>query len=321
VNYIRGKQSDDWLKLSHDRKVSPQGYWQKADPNRKSVPTGRWVPLIPNSFGLPAGETCPGKTKFCESCYAANTENYSPQVRNNMLHNLRLLTEAATVDGMALLIYEMISRYVAEAERRDVAAKDMVFRIHWDGDFFSLDYAVAWATAMCQFPLVQFWTYTRSFREPVDVVPVLSQVPNLTLYISVDQYNIEAANRYPDVRRAACADDYLHARDLAPEALPCPENSGKMRLMNGGRGACTDCKWCITGKRDILFSISHKENEYVQPLLIPEFKHHLGICKLPDCSNEVLDVPGRRGPKPEYCCTEHRWAMRKKKYRTPEKVS
>jgi hypothetical protein len=247
------------LHLSLDRKVSPDGWYQ----DRKS----RWVPTVPNSFGLPAGESCPGKTEFCNDCYAVNSER-SKGVKEAMDHNLRLLKEAGTVDAMSELLTDGVHMFEKIADRRDVPKQGRMFRVHWDGDFFSVDYAKAWAKTMRLFPNITFWAYTRSFVEPVDVLPELVDVPNLALYLSTDKYNVDAAHemlqRYPGrLNLAACDNNFVEARDLVRgrRAVVCPENLGRFALMNRsrhdesrGEGACVRCNLCPQSKADIIFS-------------------------------------------------------------------
>jgi hypothetical protein len=259
--FKRGAQSSDDLRLSLVRKVSQEGWFQES--------AKRWVPQDPNALGLlaGAGNSCPGETKFCKSiCYAKNSENGSG-VRALVTANLALLREAEDIHAMKALLVDMISRYVAESQRIGIASNDHVFRIHWDGDFFSEDYARAWKMAMAEFPDVLFWVYTRSFVEPVDVVPELYGIPNLALYLSVDEYNVDAAYElrngdFPDLRFAFCAEDYKRARALDREraGIICPENIGRLALMENGMGACVTCGICPQARRDIYFSTSHVED-------------------------------------------------------------
>lgn len=258
--HVRGQQPRTGLILSHDRKVSPLGQYQAS--------RDRWVPLTPNSFGLPAGTSCPGKTSFCEKCYAARSE-HSKGVGANMRHNLEQLTAAGTVDAMAQLIDEMLDRYRAEADRRELTGDRRLFRIHWDGDFFSLDYAQAWAEVLPDYPDIQFWCYTRSFTDPVNVVPILRNCGNLTVYLSVDGDNATAAHQvaadHPGILLAYSALDYATARTLVPDGrrgpVPCPENDASkgIDLMTDGVGACVTCQLCPKGRRDISFATSHRE--------------------------------------------------------------
>lgn len=287
------------LQLSRDRKVSPRGWYQES--------RNRWIPTIRNSFGLPAGASCPGKTPFCESCYAARNENQSG-VRDAVTNNLNLLQEAATVDGMTVLLAEMMVRFLKSADNKGVPAEDLWFRVHWDGDFFSLDYARAWARVIQGTPQVRYWAYTRSFVAPVNVVPILAEIENLSLYLSADEHNIEAAKAavalYPDVHLALCAVDYESARALAPErrSIVCPENALKMPLMKEGRGACVDCKLCPDGRADVLFATSHREDEKV--LVASSIGMAAGECANPDCRKPL--APSTGGPR-KWCSPQCRW--------------
>ena len=252
------------LHLSKDRKVSPHGIFQAKD--------NRWLPSVPNSFGLPAGASCPGRTTFCDACYAVRSEQ-SQGVRAAMEHNLTLLSAARTVSGMAELLDEAITYFEQLATRRGLDRRDWVFRIHWDGDFFSLAYARAWAQVIAAHPRVQFWAYTRSFNDRVNVVPILVGLDNLALYLSVDQWNVDRARvqvaAHPQVRLAGSHEDFKGARILTvlargldgktTSSINCPENAGLIKLMNDGRGACTDCRVCITGSTDVAFATSRRE--------------------------------------------------------------
>lgn len=260
---MRGMQKDpSKLKLSFDRKVSNTGWWY----GKRNF----WVATTPNSFGLPAGDSCPGRTSFCDQCYGVNTEIHMPQVRTVLEHNLRLLQEAGGSWAMHELLREMVGRYWRYVERKGMPMDQRIFRIHWDGDFFNKDYAHAWRATIQAFPHIKFWTYTRSFF----VVSVLHDLPNLKLYLSIDRDNAQQAGyvivSYPTVLLAGCAEDYRRARELVGERqhLICPENSGRLGLNDGGVGACVKCMLCPEGKRDVLFSTSHRENVDQQMVLI-----------------------------------------------------
>jgi len=150
------------LKLSSDRKVSPVSKWSNGNK--------RWEPMVPNAFGLLAGDdggSCPGATDACKSvCYAARTERVFSSARRLVAHNLELLRAADGVDGMADLLEQAVGAFKLahrKAEAKSGSSVPMVFRIHWDGDFFSTDYAEAWAQVIRSNSDVQFWAYTRSF--------------------------------------------------------------------------------------------------------------------------------------------------------------
>ena len=136
------------LKRSHDRKVA-----NAVSPNGKTA-------LIANTFGLPAGKaySCPGATSICESvCYAGKLEKVYKGVRTNLLHNWELLKDA-DIDTMSLLLDNMINSFRKDCEKRNAK---MLFRIHWDGDFFNDTYAYAWKAIITNHPDIQFWVYTR----------------------------------------------------------------------------------------------------------------------------------------------------------------
>ena len=228
------------LKTSHDRKVS--------------VNHGKGVG---NSFGIPAGISCPGKTATCERiCYAGKLEKIYPNVRGVLMHNWDLLKDA-TRSEMLTLINDMITSFSKDCDKRGVEKK---FRIHWDGDFFSYDYALAWATVISVHPDVQFWAYTRSF----EYVGLFERLPNLSLYLSVDKDNLNDAKRvrirYRWVRWAyldeTMADAAVPVKDFTgrPGAM-CPENVKRIPLITEKTGACISCNLCVEGKADVRFAI------------------------------------------------------------------
>lgn len=258
------------LKLSNDRKVSPV-----------VVPKGAgWTPALANAFGLPAHVSCPGATDVCRRiCYAARTERTFTSAGRLVAHNLRVLQDIGEdPSDLACALTAMVQTFYDQAvklsNKRSIPLADLlVFRIHWDGDFYSVPYAKAWAITARAFPSVQFWAYTRSFLPSCNVVPDLADVPNLSLYLSVDQDNREQATavlaEYPGVKVALLAE----TADAAQETLVtigrrrapvCPENVGRIPLTARNRadtrdeGACTACKLCIIGKADVRFSISKK---------------------------------------------------------------
>ena len=112
------------LKRSNDRKVA-----NLVTKNGKQA-------AIANTFGLPAGKdySCPGATSICESvCYAGKLEKLFKGVKTNLLHNWELLRNA-DMETMYQLLNEMIIDFKADCVKKDAP---MLFRIHWDGDFFN----------------------------------------------------------------------------------------------------------------------------------------------------------------------------------------
>ena len=234
---------------SKDRKVT-----NAVSPNGKT-------PTIANTFGLPAGKafSCPGATSVCETiCYAGKLEKVFKGVRENLLKNWEQLKDA-NQPAMTLLLGEMISEFVAECEKRNA---EKLFRIHWDGDFFSEEYAWAWRFVIEFNPTVQFWAYTRSDF----AVPILYDLPNLSLYFSADAANRDLAwqmKREYGVKLAYLAKDFATGKadfneKQTKSAIPCPENNRKLPMISTNGSACVACSQCVFARNDILFSASKK---------------------------------------------------------------
>ncbi len=216
---------------------------------------------IANTFGLPSGKaySCPGATSVCETiCYAGKLEKVFKGVRQVLVSNYEQLLATDTL-GMIALIDEMIQEFKADCEKRNA---DKLFRIHWDGDFFSEDYARAWAFVIRLNPDVQFWAYTRSDF----AVPILVNIPNLALYFSADSANKTLAwelKREYGIKLAYLAKDFATGKSDFNEqqeksAVPCPENNKKIPMISEKGSACVMCSQCVFARNDILFSASKK---------------------------------------------------------------
>jgi hypothetical protein len=240
------------LVASNDRKVT-----NAVSPNGKT-------PKIANAFGLPAGKAfaCPGATSFCERiCYAGKLEKVYKGVKAVLVRNFETLLYADYldgIDGMAEEIRNMIRMFDAECVYRNAPK---LFRIHWDGDFFSVDYAEAWARVIREFPEIKFWVYTRSFSDSLNVLPEIVGIDNLTVYLSADPVNIELANKRAaeyGVNIATVADTFDDARatilDSARKTYACPENRKSIPIISEKGSACVRCGICIDGRGDVLFS-------------------------------------------------------------------
>jgi ferredoxin len=234
---------------SKDRKVT-----NSVTPNGKQA-------NVANTFGLPSGKaySCPGATSVCETiCYAGKLEKVFKGVRNTLLHNWELLREADYLT-MYNLIHEMIHDFVADCDKRGA---EKLFRIHWDGDFFSEDYTMAWRDVICDYPDVQFWAYTRS----AFAVPILKDIPNLGFYFSTDEANKELGKELKaeyDIKLAYLAhtfaegkEDFKVIQTKAP--IPCPENNKKLPMISVNGSACVRCSQCVFARNDILFSATKK---------------------------------------------------------------
>ena len=243
------------LKRSNDRKTA-----NLATPNGKQ-------PKIANAFGLPAGQaySCPGATTVCESvCYAGKLEKIFPSMRALLEHNWQILS-TADYGTMVRELSAMIADFVADCDKRGA---DKAFRIHWDGDFFSREYASAWANVVRRFPDVTFWVYTRSFTNRLNVIDLIADIPNLSVYLSVDRDNEEWAREiiaeYPTIKIAALSDTMDNAAEVITDirggirpGAKCPELIGAIPLIDVKGGACFSCQLCPKGKADIRFASSN----------------------------------------------------------------
>jgi hypothetical protein len=222
---------------------------------------------IRNAFGLLSGSanSCPGATSVCERvCYAGKIETRYKNVHAAMSANFDIV-RANSVAANVRELGEMISEFRAECVKWDAP---MEFRIHHDGDFFSREYAQAWAIVVADNPDIQFWAYTRSFVPECNVVDILADIPNLTLYLSVDEDNLEIADdivrEFPNVKVATLADTFAIAADFmrslgkAKPGGACPELRGSIPLITPNGGACHSCQLCVVGKSDIRFAIKGK---------------------------------------------------------------
>jgi hypothetical protein len=224
--------------------------------------------VIANAFSLPSGQefSCPGATSICEKvCYAGKLEKIYKGFRAVVIHNWEMLKDLSA-GAMIEHLSEMIDAFRADCDKRNA---DKAFRIHADGDFFSSAYAIAWKSVIVNNPDIQFWVYTRSFTERLNVVPILADIPNLSLYLSVDADNRESANsviaEYPSVRVAMLADTMAEAgeliqaiRDTNRPGAKCPENIKQIPLIDNKGGACFSCNLCVAGKADVRFAIKKK---------------------------------------------------------------
>lgn len=233
------------LTRSKDRKVT-----NAVSPNGKTA-------VIASSFGLPAGKefSCPGATPFCNSiCYAGKLEKIYKGVRNVLLSNWNQL-QNVTFSEMVELLDRMITDFEAECDKRGA---DKAFRIHWDGDFFSNDYTIAWREVINLHPDTHFWVYTRV----KDAAMMLhnANLSNLSLYFSADRDNIYNARLLSSVGINVAYVDETFAQGKAefPKAARCPENNKAIPLISTKGSACIVCGLCVNGRNDVLFAVKKR---------------------------------------------------------------
>ena len=237
------------LKRSNDRKVA-----NLVTKNGKQA-------AIANTFGLPAGKnfSCPGATSVCESvCYAGKLEKVFPTVKTNLLHNWGLVRNA-DLQTLYTLLSEMIAEFKADCVKKDAP---MLFRIHWDGDFFSDEYAQAWRMVIEEQPDIQFWVYTRVKSAAL----ILNNLDNLSLYFSADSENVKTAvdlKINSGIRMAYLAKNFAIGKAdikemIGKPAAKCPENNKQIPLISQAGSACVSCSLCVYSKSDIIFSATKK---------------------------------------------------------------
>lgn len=241
------------LKLSKDRKVA------------NVVNKAGTQAAIANTFGLPAGDnfSCGGMTEVCEAiCYANKLEIVYPSVRALLMHNWEMM-QNADYDTMVALLDEVICEFDAASTKRNA---EKVFRIHWDGDFFSGDYTQAWAEIIRRHADIQFWVYTR--QAVYAVMLHKAALPNVSLYFSTDAVNMPIArmlyNTY-GIRLAMLADTFQEGQKAMREitgkvGAKCPENNkaSNFALISTEGSACVRCRLCVFGKANIVFSASKR---------------------------------------------------------------
>lgn len=234
---------------SKDRKVA-----NKVSPSGKAS-------SIANTFGLPSGKafSCPGATSVCETiCYAGKLEKIFKGVREVLVHNFDLLRSTDKA-GMVSMLDQMITDFEEECDKKSA---EKLFRIHWDGDFFNEDYALAWGEVIERHSDVRFWVYTRS----VFAVYSLLGIENLGLYFSTDSDNYDIAKALTEdtgVKLAYLANTFKDGKEgmlraTGKTGVPCPENNRKLPMISAKGAACITCGQCVFARNDILFSATKK---------------------------------------------------------------
>lgn len=221
-----------------------------------STPDGK-RPLIANAFGLPSGKqySCPSATSVCEKiCYAGKLEKIFKGTRELLLENWNNL-QNKTQKQIVNMLQVMINDFKYESDKYNA---DKLFRIHWDGDFFSEDYTSAWKQVIITNPDVQFWVYTRVKSAAL----MLNNISNLSLYFSADQDNYDDAKYLvgEDIRLAWLSDTFDEAKHYLLEltgkpGASCPEQTRQIPLISIDGGACYTCKLCTHNKANIRFAI------------------------------------------------------------------
>lgn len=233
------------LKRTQDRKTA-----------NSVMPSGK-ASRIANAFSLPAGKeySCPGATDFCNSiCYAGKLERIYKGFREVVLHNFNALS-AMDFGGMVEALDTMIGAFDKECDRHDAPK---YFRIHADGDFFSLTYTQAWREVIRLNPQIHFWAYTRVESAALSLHE--ASLSNLSLYFSADPENIMLAKtlKAAGINIAMVAKSFAEGKAEFPKATRCPEQTKALPMITAEGGACVTCGLCVKGRKDVLFSVTKK---------------------------------------------------------------
>jgi hypothetical protein len=191
-------------------------------------------------------------------CYAGRLENLFPGVKKNLLHNWNLVKDADH-DTIEAMLMEMIADFKKDCDKRNAPK---LFRIHWDGDFFSDTYTNAWKTVILNNKDIQFWVYTRVRSAAL----ILNGIDNLSLYYSTDSENkaigidLKVNN---GIRLAYLAKNFAMGQEdmkalTGKVGAKCPENKKAIPLISTAGSACVSCSLCVYSKADIVFSSSKK---------------------------------------------------------------
>lgn len=209
------------------------------------------------NYGLPEnGGTCIGATlgkggcleirdgNKRPTCYMAKVTQIYKGVANRLKNNTDLLKDKS-IEEMVDILSATVEEFIKKNK-----GKNLFFRLHYSGDFFSEDYARAWAITCNKFPQVRFWVYTRSH----EYAQYFTETKNLTFFFSVDPVNYKNAReiyrRYEHLPNFGMA--WMGGNPPEPEVnrwVTCPETSGKLKN-TPERGACSTCRLCVDNYRN-----------------------------------------------------------------------
>ncbi len=218
-----------------------------------------------NTFGLmygreATGGTCPGSTlggggclevklgRKLHTCYMSKVTAIYPQVKASLEANTAMLIGKPQVE-----LEEILDNTVKEFIKKNKGDK-LFFRLHYSGDFFSEEYTKAWKQVMLRFPQVQFWAYTRSLW----AVQFLRDIPNLTLFISVDPVNQKLAFAIYEKNKDQTNIGLAWMGNTSPpeyKFVKCPETSGVIKNEKD-KGACSKCRLCVNNYKSRVRNIS-----------------------------------------------------------------
>jgi len=157
-----------------------------------------------HSWSVPCGKlwSCVGESRLCRGCCYAKRGHFNQRVvKRSHLRNFDFSKTAAFVAWMIASLLATFAR---------------VMRIHVGGDFYDAEYINKWYSIASALPDVQFFAYTRSWRQE-DLLPELirlAALPNFQMWWSIDR-ETGPAPLIRGVRRAYMAIDDIDA-ELTP---------------------------------------------------------------------------------------------------------
>jgi hypothetical protein len=180
---------------------------------------------------LTAGASCPGETEFCgKTCYAKRFQRRYSNSGAAYARNLTLLETESHAYELKLLAEVAALPYGS------------LFRFHVAGDIYDEAHAETIGAVVDSRPDIMFWLYTRSWDVDMSMtgaVSWLSRKPNLKVWYSTDDDNVERLPRIP-LLEARIFPDEQTAR--AEGYAVCPEQLER-------QPDCETCGLCFTIKK------------------------------------------------------------------------
>lgn len=172
------------------------------------------------NFSLPSGISCPGKSSWCENCYANRYEKRYKTCRESYDRNLKYSKES--------FFSELLIDRLTELPGYDV-------RIHPSGDFYSVDYIDKWIEVCKKMNNHDFWCYTRSWIVPelLKKIRELNKLDNVQIFLSTD----------PTM--------YIPPSDFRIAFIKDDERSNGIVCFHdeGVKHTCSECGYCFKNKK------------------------------------------------------------------------
>lgn len=167
-------------------------------------------------FALPSGapEVCVGMTPTCQNhCYAIRFAQYRASAQAKYQKNLEL---SRLNDFAQRMRYFILNNEVK------------VVRIHTGGEFHSVRYVRQWLKVVARLPHVQFFTYTRSWRnsELKSAIDKMAGFPNARLWYSCDR-DTGIPSQVPSAVRLCWL--MTHEEDVPPQPVDLVFRVRKLR--------------------------------------------------------------------------------------------